>query len=264
VDFPWDAKGLSRIYFVGALYYLLGSVVPLALVFLLGIAAIKLFPEWAVEFLLDKKAEPTAAFMLIGVMSSFIGGFGAQIYYLRKQLRKADRTFNSVVHFDLSSVEGKVSEVWRRSLAALSVGLILQTVVTSLPHVPYPHQATAEMAAGLHGGGFLVFAGLAALLAPIFEEIIFRGFLFNSLRRIFREGLGVRLTGGSTRVADYLAVAVSALVFAAAHMDLTSFAPLFILGIILAELYRRSGTLACPILLHALNNVVATMLILGR
>jgi membrane protease YdiL (CAAX protease family) len=44
-------------------------------------------------------------------------------------------------------------------------------------------------------------------------------------------------------------------------MDASAFLHLFVIGVILAELYRRSGTLICPMMLHAMNNFIATMLI---
>lgn len=263
-DFPWRGKSMVKLYFFAGLFYLIGSIVPLVLAFLIGLVAIKLYPEFAVEVLLDKDGNPSAKFMLIGTIASFVGGFGAELFYFRRQLHKLGFTLNDVLHFDLSSLNGKWSEALRRSVVALVVGLLAQCVVTNLPHMPAPHQATADLAAGLHGGSLLVFAGLAAILAPFFEEIIFRGFLFSSLRQLFREGLTAKLLGGSGRLADYLAVSVSAAIFAGAHMDPTAFWPLFILGIVLAELYRRSGTLVCPMLLHAFNNLVATLLIVVR
>ena len=56
-------------------------------------------------------------------------------------------------------------------------------------------------------------------------------------------------------------MAVSAAAFAGVHMTLTGFPGLFIMGVVLAALYRRSGTLICPMLLHGLNNLTAVIMI---
>src|SRR5262249_6696049 len=104
------------------------------------------------------------------------------------------------------------------------------------------------------------FAALAAVGAPLFEELIFRGFLFNACRTSFQKGRLGKIFR-SERSAAYAAMVVSAAAFAGAHMTLSGFPALFLMGIVLAALYRRSGTLICPMLLHGLNNLTAVILI---
>lgn len=261
VEIPWNLKQFSRMYVVAAVYYAVGSIVPLMLIFGCAMVALKLWPETMVELLLVKDGSPNAKFLLITTIISFVSGFGAELLYFNNQLRKAGLSLFSILHLNLRSLDGKWGEAFKRATYALVLGLIGQDLIERIPHLPRPHQATAEMASGLDGSGLIVFAALAAIMAPFFEEVIFRGFLFNSLRKIFREGRLFKLLHNSPRVADYFAVGLSAFMFAAAHMDASAFLQLFLLGIILAELYRRSGTLVCPILLHAMNNLVATLLI---
>jgi membrane protease YdiL (CAAX protease family) len=79
----------------------------------------------------------------------------------------------------------------------------------------------------------------AVVLAPLFEETLFRGILLPVL--------GERLGGG-------WAVLISAAVFAVAHLSLGELAPLFVLGIGLGWLRWRSGRLACCTLMHAMWN----------
>ncbi|NJM56432.1 MAG: CPBP family intramembrane metalloprotease [Synechococcales cyanobacterium RU_4_20] len=79
----------------------------------------------------------------------------------------------------------------------------------------------------------------AAIAAPIFEEIFFRGFLMTSLTR-FMPGWG--------------AVLASAFIFAAAHLSLAEILPLMTLGTVLGFVYGRSRNLLASILLHSLWN----------
>lgn len=94
------------------------------------------------------------------------------------------------------------------------------------------------------------FAITALVLAPLFEETLFRGVLLPVLGRWL----------GSRR-----AVLLSAALFAAAHLSLGEFVPLFVLGIGLGVLRLRSGRLAASVLMHALWNglTFVNLLLLG-
>ncbi|HEY9801827.1 MAG TPA: type II CAAX endopeptidase family protein [Leptolyngbyaceae cyanobacterium] len=84
-----------------------------------------------------------------------------------------------------------------------------------------------------------IFYVTAAIAAPLFEEILFRGFLLPSLTRYFPV---------------WGAIVASATLFAAAHLSLSEILPLTALGIVLGVVYTRSRNLLAPILLHSLWN----------
>ncbi|MDJ1172377.1 type II CAAX endopeptidase family protein [Roseofilum sp. BLCC_M154] len=94
------------------------------------------------------------------------------------------------------------------------------------------------------------FSFTASVAAPVFEEIMFRGFLLPSLTRYVPVGLGIILSG---------------LVFAIAHLSLSEVIPLTTLGIIMGFVYTRSGNLLAPILLHSLwnANTLLSLFLLG-
>lgn len=83
------------------------------------------------------------------------------------------------------------------------------------------------------------FSFTALVLAPLFEETMFRGVLLPVLGRQL---------GGAW------AVLISAAIFAVAHLSLGELAPLFLLGIGLGWLRWRSGRLAASVFMHALWN----------
>ncbi|MEB3333335.1 MAG: CPBP family intramembrane glutamic endopeptidase [Synechococcaceae cyanobacterium] len=83
------------------------------------------------------------------------------------------------------------------------------------------------------------FGVTAVVLAPLFEETLFRGVLLPVLGRAW---------GGAT------AVLASAAVFALAHLSIGELAPLFLLGLGLGWLRWRSGRLASSVLMHGLWN----------
>lgn len=93
----------------------------------------------------------------------------------------------------------------------------------------------------------LLFLIVVGLVAPLLEEIIFRGFLFGTLRNSF----------GPWRSMVY-----SSLLFAALHQSLVAFLPIFFLAMVLAYLYEKTGSLWPSIILHMLNNTVATLFVI--
>ena len=90
----------------------------------------------------------------------------------------------------------------------------------------------------------LLFLVIVGLIAPLLEEIIFRGFLFGTLRNSF---------------SPWRSMVYSSLLFAALHQSLVAFLPIFFLAMVLAYLYEKTGSLWPSIILHMVNNTVATL-----
>lgn len=95
-----------------------------------------------------------------------------------------------------------------------------------------------------------IFFVTASIAAPVFEEIIFRGFLLPSLTRY---------------VPVWSAIALSSLLFAVAHLSLSEVLPLATLGTVLGIVYTRSRNLFAPMLLHSLWNggTLLSLFVLG-
>ena len=84
-----------------------------------------------------------------------------------------------------------------------------------------------------------LFALTACVLAPLYEELVFRATVLPTLARSCGAGVGVLLTS---------------LLFAAAHLSLVEFLPLLILGLGLGWLRLRGGRLSACVLMHAAWN----------
>jgi uncharacterized protein len=91
------------------------------------------------------------------------------------------------------------------------------------------------------GVALAMFFFTAAVAAPVFEEILFRGFLLPSLTRY------CPVSG---------AIALSSLIFATAHLSFSEILPLTVLGGILGFVYTRSRGLLSSMMLHSLWNSV--------
>ncbi len=83
------------------------------------------------------------------------------------------------------------------------------------------------------------------VLAPIFEELLFRGFIFKGLERGLLGGHGT--------------VWLTSIVFAAIHLQYALPIVLMIIpmGLLLGYSRMYSGSLVVPIVLHVLNNTIA-------
>lgn len=82
------------------------------------------------------------------------------------------------------------------------------------------------------------------LAGPICEEVIFRGFLHQALRKRLKLVPGILL---------------SSAIFSLAHLNLPAFIPLLLLGIVLAYVFERTCSLLPCFVIHALNNGVALL-----
>ena len=96
------------------------------------------------------------------------------------------------------------------------------------------------------GAAMLKILVAGAVLAPVCEEFLFRGFFYAVGKRY----LGPLASGF-----------VTALLFAAIHQSLTAFAGLFVLAVCLTLAYERTGSLLVPIGMHALYNFTSLLFI---
>ncbi|KAI3735364.1 hypothetical protein L6452_14860 [Arctium lappa] len=85
----------------------------------------------------------------------------------------------------------------------------------------------------------VLYAIVVSVCAPIWEEIVFRGFLLPSLTRY---------------MPVWCSILVSSLAFALAHFNLQRMLPLVFLGIVMGTVFARSRNLLPSMLLHSLWN----------
>ena len=89
--------------------------------------------------------------------------------------------------------------------------------------------------------GVLVALFIAVIMAPIIEEIFFRGFILQTLVK---------------RISAFWGVIITALIFAAVHFEFRSIMPLIILSFILNILFVKTRSIWPCILFHIFNNTI--------
>jgi len=125
-------------------------------------------------------------------------------------------------------------------IAVAITGAYLFAAFAYTAFVGQPHQK--DIAEGF--GAVPVQVLLIVFIAPLSEEVCFRGMLFGGLRN---------------HMPRLAAALVSALIFGALHAltGLSAVPPLIAFGFILALLYEQTGSIVPGIVLHMLNNSVA-------
>ncbi|HEV2737942.1 MAG TPA: type II CAAX endopeptidase family protein [Candidatus Elarobacter sp.] len=112
-----------------------------------------------------------------------------------------------------------------------------------------PDEVQVQLLRAARGPTIGVFVFFACVAAPFVEELTFRGFIFNALRRY---------------LPVWVAVPGSAILFGLAHWqpgNAGAILPLAAAGAVLALVYYRSGSLVASMLTHAIFNSVTVVLV---
>ena len=134
------------------------------------------------------------------------------------------------------------------ALIFLPLGYALQMlsafVMMRVPHFnmePQEQLPVHALRVSVSLAGRITLGATAVVLAPIAEEVLFRGILYPAIKQ-----------AGFPR----LALWGTTLLFAAVHMNLVTFMPLAVLALLLTALYERTDNLLAPITAHALFNTL--------
>ena len=146
----------------------------------------------------------------------------------------------------------QVSPTWLRthpwSVLIWSVVAALGTIIPStwvqelMPELPNWVEQEFELILKNRWGYLSI-----GLLAPLSEEIVFRGAILKSLL-------------SSSRLPAWRAIALSALMFALIHMNPAQMPHAFVIGLLLGWMYWRTGSILPGMAYHWANNSVAYVL----
>ena len=135
------------------------------------------------------------------------------------------------------------------SFAAM-LGLVFATslaveIVCRFSGISLPEQTLIQIARRLSWHGLAMIAASSVLLAPIVEELTYRLILFRLLNRAFP---------------SFVSAILASAVFAAAHLNLKTFLPLFVMGLFLQDAFCRTRSILPSILMHAAFNLISIVL----
>jgi membrane protease YdiL (CAAX protease family) len=120
------------------------------------------------------------------------------------------------------------------------VSWMVSLAVDAFPLSQDQQEMFSEMGSGSFGA-----IVISCLLAPVLEEMLFRGIILRSFLQLYSK---------------WSAIVFSAVIFGVAHMNLYQFIVGIVLGSALGWLYQRSRSLIPCIALHMAYNTTLTML----
>lgn len=237
LDFPSPARSLAAGYLLETFVIYLVIVVGLQVAAGIAVAA---------GMLVTGALRPADAVLITAGVYILAGLLSA--LYLARRLRSAEASWKTV---GLSTGNPLADVAWGLggyavALPLLAIAVLVSQVLSRYVQTP-SNPIVPLFVASESLLGRLILLGLIVIAAPFFEELFFRGVLYNS----FRVRWGVRL-----------GIILSALVFAAVHPLPVGFLPIFVLGYILATLVHERGSLLPAIVTHGLNNTVAFIMLL--
>jgi membrane protease YdiL (CAAX protease family) len=98
----------------------------------------------------------------------------------------------------------------------------------------------------------ILIAVIAIVVAPVLEELLFRGLFQTTIRSylLFRNGA-------------WVAILVSSALFMTAHANYEHWSALFVLSMCLGYSYEKSGSLFRPIFIHSIFNAISIVAVLS-
>jgi membrane protease YdiL (CAAX protease family) len=184
------------------------------------------------------------------LVAGAVGQYGA---WLAMMVVTSVRKGLGTLRADFGLVIDIVADWW---LLALGFGFSLAAGIVMWPVTHYVHHAPQQIVQDLdtaHGAKLVVIAITAVVVAPLVEELFFRGLLLRALQR---------------RLSAPAAVAISGVTFGALHLlDPGAYAvlpALVALGMLSGVFAVRTGNLSRSILLHAGFNLLAVVAVLTK
>jgi membrane protease YdiL (CAAX protease family) len=189
------------------------------------------------------------------VNSGFHFGVLAGIFFGRRQPesppdqegRPDPERFNAPVSIGAALKSGFLTYLAALPLVAAAMWVWQQGLDAA--GIPRPKQELIDMFSHTHGFWRLTFMTLVAVvIAPMTEELVFRAGIFRFVR---------------TRLPRVLSLVLPAVLFGAAHLNLSAFVPLLVLAIVLSLAYERTGRVITPIVAHGLFNLTTVAFLLS-
>jgi membrane protease YdiL (CAAX protease family) len=188
----------------------------------------------------DAEATPTVGRILVGTLCFQLGLLVLLARFLREQQLTwaaafgLDRDPGRAVRLGLVAVAAFLPLAWGLQLAS-------QHLLKWAGIEPTEQAALLALRNSASGWEIVALGGVTVILAPVAEELLFRGVLYPALKDTgFRRG----------------AVGITSVLFALVHFNLAAFLPLLLLAGLFLWLYEKTDNLVAPIAAHVLFNAL--------
>ena len=214
--------------FVVAMVVMMAHIIPLVFAMITSGEGIDMV--WITEETIRSLSSYLPLILILSVIISVL--FYLLIYRKRKADLKVFCSFRALNPLMILSL----------LILGLSLNVLLDYLLTLVSRIQAFHNLFSDYSdysTVLLGGSFIFSLIATGIIAPIFEELLFRGLIFGELKKI----TDVRL-----------ALVIQALIFGVFHLNIIQGTYAFLIGLVLGFLYYRSNSLLSPILMHITFN----------
>lgn len=204
------------------IYYLVGDITEFILWWILNIVAGNI-SETGLEFL--TRNNDTLQGMIYGI------GLIFSVLILRKA------ALAEIKHEDAGKLKAKEYGILVLVALISSIGLNYLLYFTGLTKASETYNSVSD---AQYGVAFVVGLFLYGIMSPVVEEVIFRGILYNRMKRIFPVKLSM---------------VVSALLFGLFHGNIVQGIYGFLMGLIIVFFYEKYKSFQAPVILHIVANI---------
>ena len=230
----WKSESVLRLF--------LGVFGTLCLGVVIAGALVKLNPKWS-----------DATTKLVSMIVATVSFQGVGLLWIKNFLKEENLSWRDAFGFSLENPKRILILGILAAIVVLPVAWALQQLtawlMTSSHLHPEPQQVVREMQKGGASPFQQIYLGVVALvLAPIVEEMLFRGILYPTIKR-----------------AGYpkLALWGTSILFSLTHQNIPAFFALVFFAMILTLLYEETGNLLAPMVAHSCFNTVNFILLLS-
>ena len=226
---PLDLELIDMVLLIAGGFVVLGEVVSP----LFSISLVELFSK-NISFELSQSLKIFFGYLFMAFPPLLI------VFYQIKSLKGEFNFKKDYFQFNFLPIKDAIIQGINGWLTIVPFVLLVSLIMNSL--IDNQNGSNPLLEIVLNNNNYLSFILLfitTTLLAPLFEEIIFRGILLPTLSRDFGIILGI---------------VISAFIFALAHLSLGEMPPLFVLGMGLGITRIASGSLLSSVIMHSLWN----------
>ena len=161
--------------------------------------------------------------------------------------------------------------VWPLIMSAMGLTFYFGELIWGREYQIQQHEQLQMIAENSQLLSRILIAFNAIIVAPVFEEMLFRG-LFQTTVRSYIESFHSLLVRQNKPESDqtiykqsaWLAIIISSVLFTINHANAGHFPALLVLGVCLGYSYEKSGSLFRPIFIHAIFNAISVIATLNQ
>jgi membrane protease YdiL (CAAX protease family) len=201
--------------------------------------------DWQIDFL------DNLILCIGGLMTTVVIIFMARTHFDRRL--KGFGLNVKTIHKDFFAAFVNLLTIWPLMMAAIILTISFGKLIYSQEYQIQQHQELELIMEHSQLPLRILIAIVAVVIAPVLEEMLFRGLVQTMIRSFL-----------AIRNGAWLAILISSGLFAIVHANPGHWPALFVLGVCLGYSYEKSGSLFRPMFIHSLFNAASIIAVLNQ